>query len=74
MDEAYVVEGLFVLINTWGEDSHLRRPTPDERVLLDAFFASPRSRNNDGTIQFMYGDELPGIDGDVLIYVADPLV
>ena len=57
------------MVNTWGEDSHLREPTPEERLALDRYFASPESRNGDGSVRGLFGDEVEGIpEADILTY------
>lgn len=56
------------MINTWGIDSHLRHPNVQERIILDRHFASASGRNDDGTVQRLYGAEIDGIEGDVVTY------
>lgn len=71
--DSYVVERWEVFVNTWGEGSHLRPPTPEERAILDRYFASPGARNPDGSVRGLFGEEVAGIEGDVITYpVGEP--
>jgi len=67
----YRIEGWEVMVNTWGEESQLRDPTPEECLALDRYFATPASRNADGSVRGLLGDEVDGIpDADIITYPA----
>mgnify|MGYP003340563781 CR=1 FL=1 len=68
-DIPYVIDEFEVFVNTWGVDSHLRRPTRAERAILDRYFATA-ARAPDGRIMQLGGDEIAGIEGDILTYPA----
>lgn len=50
-------------------ENTVEQPTIDEHAALDAFFALPENCNPETGVPYrLYGDEVPGVNGGVLMY------